>query len=70
MDKKYWILYHPGAFEWEMQEILYGTEDQLVNKFKKDWLIDELTYEEVMSKEWQDNYNTKIEEFNGITYLK
>ena len=66
MSKEIWLVYHAGAYDWDRPQG-YTNGENLVNQFKKDWgLEDDFTYEEMMSHDWQEENETKIEKITVI----
>lgn len=60
--KKIWIEYKHNYATAEVKGIWRGTEEQLINKFKKDFDDEILTYEELMSHEYQSDMDFTLEE--------
>ncbi len=60
---KLWAEYHHSSMSIELETIWRGTEEQIVEKFKKDFDWPELTYEELMDGEFQREMDFTLDEY-------
>ena len=61
---KVWAEYHHSSMSAELCALWRGTEEQITEKFKKDFGDEELTYEELMDGSFQQEMDFTLEEFD------